>query len=350
MGLIKSEVNGVFESEVYNFIKCFLEKKALNSPMTASDYESDIRQFFLVVKGKHLEMLTVDDLKLTVKVVEDYQVKLATNKTKDLRINKGETYSPNSIARKISAVKKLYNKLEANEYPVKEAWFKVDKIKGETKSYGVLEWSQVQQMMELVKDEIKGDVKSALLETAVVTCFRQNSLLNLTWDNLHKYDGVWVLCAEDDAIGKGMKVSKKPINDDLYKKLMDLKKKYGGEKIFPITKKTVVIMMQNLREKLDLDEDITFHSLKKCGINEAYELSGGDIMAVAEQGDHESFGTTMKHYMQKKKKFSNMIGLKIGQEVDIAPIEELTHEQLLDLVKKSSRSLHIELLNNLKKS
>lgn len=335
------------KKNAYSYISCFLETKALNSTNTASSYEADIKQFFRAVRYKALEMLTIEDLIITVDDVEAYQLQLAKNN--DIAYNDGKPYAPSSIARKISSVKKLYSRLEAKDLPVKEAWFNVDKIKGESESYGVLSWEEVLDMIELVKDEKKGDIKASLMETAVITCFRQNSLLNLTWDNIENIDGVWVLCAEEEAIGKGKQISKKPITDELHDRLMGLKKKHKDRRIFPLEKKTVVVMMQRLRGKLKLDDDITFHSLKKCGINEAYEISGGDIMAVAEQGDHKSFGTTMKHYMKKKKKFSEMVGLKIGQKVDISSLENLTQEQLMKLVQQSSRNVQIELMNNLKK-
>lgn len=331
---------------VYSFITNFLNKKEINSTNTSSDYENDIRQFFWMVKHRHIEMLTEQDLILTNEDVENYQVMLATNKNDE--INKGKPYAPKSIARKISSVKALYHKLEASNYPVKEAWFNVDKIKGESESYGVLTWEEVQEMMKIAENEVKGDIKSALLETAVVTCFRQTSLLNLTWNNIEKIDGVWVLCAEDDAIGKGKKSSKKPINDDLYAKLMNIKEKYGEKRIFPLQKKTVTLMMQRYRKALGLDDDIVFHSLKKCGINEAYELTGGDIMAVAEQGDHDSFGTTMKYYMKKKKKFSDMVGLKIGQKIDLTKLDNLSKDELVKVIELCSRSTQLEIINKIK--
>lgn len=345
MALAENNVTKMRRS-IYSFIVNFLNKKEINSENTSSDYENDIRQFFWMVKHRHIEMLTEHDLIITNEDVENYQVMLATNKNKD--INKGNPYAPKSIARKISSVKALYGKLEASNYPVKEAWFNVEKIKGESESYGVLTWEQVQEMMKLAEEEIKGDIKSALLETAVITCFRQTSLLNLTWNNIEKIDGVWVLCAEDDAIGKGKKASKKPINDDLYEKLMKIKEKYGERKIFPLQKRTVTVMMQRYRKALGLDDDIVFHSLKKCGINEAYELTGGDIMAVAEQGDHNSFGTTLKYYMQKKKKFSDMVGLKIGQEIDLTKLQNLSKEELIDIISKASRSTQLELISKIK--
>lgn len=327
----------IFKNDtVYGFIKTFLEKKALNSKNTSSSYETDIRQFFKATRYKNIEDLTIEDLTFTNSEVEEYQVSMSNE------------YSHSTIARKISAVKNLYSKLEANDYPVKEAWFNVDKIKGNSKSWEVIDWDTAKDMMMLADREIrKGDVKSALIETAVVTSFRQSSLLSMTWDNLTMMDGVWVLCAVDNAVGKGKKESIKPISNELYEKLMLIKKRYNHKHIFPLQKRTVVLMMQRYREKLGLPETVTFHSLKKCGMNEAYEISNGDIRVVAEQGDHADFGTSMKFYLNKKKKYSEMVGLEIGKEIDLSPLEELSHEELLELVRKSGRAVQRQLLSNI---
>jgi site-specific recombinase XerD len=323
---------------VYGFIKNYINNKAVNSVSTAENYERDIRTFFRELKSREIEELTKDDLVVTNEDVENYKTHLA---------NIG--YAPSSIARMISSVKKLYSKLEANNHSVKEAWFNIDKVKGSGNSWGHITWEQMKEMQELVKDEVKGDIKALLFETAVVTCFRQKSLLNMTWDKLIQEDGVWTLRAEDDSVGKGKKDSVKAIDDGLYERLISLKDKYKSDRIFPLEKRTVTTTIVRLRKKMGLDDDIVFHSFKNCGINEAYEISGGDIMAVAEQGDHESFGTTMRHYMRKKKKLSEMVSLKIGKPVDVSPLESLSREELIDIINKSSRSTQLELINKLNK-
>jgi hypothetical protein len=73
-------------------------------------------------------------------------------------------------------------------------------------------------------------------------------------------------------------------------------------------------------------------------------------MAVAEQGDHESPNTTLRHYMNRKKKKNKMIGLQIGKPVDLSPLQALTHNEIMDLISEASKSTQIELLNLLKKS
>src|SRR5699024_1555307 len=61
-----------FKSEISEQIRRFLESKEHNSEITASIYENDIRNFFLVVRGKNLESLTKKDLMITMEEMEDY--------------------------------------------------------------------------------------------------------------------------------------------------------------------------------------------------------------------------------------------------------------------------------------
>jgi len=43
-----------------------------------------------------------------------------------------------------------------------------------------------------------------------------------------------------------------------------------------------------------------------------------------------------------------MPSLLIGQKIDTAPLEELSKEELLELITSSSRAIQFELLNKLK--
>jgi hypothetical protein len=53
--------------------------------------------------------------------------------------------------------------------------------------------------------------------------------------------------------------------------------------------------------------------------------------------------------MNKKRKYSEMIGLQIGEKIDLTPLKELSNEQLINLIQKSSRSVQIEIINRLNK-
>jgi integrase len=334
------------------FIQKFIAKRAMNSFNTASSYETDIRQFFKMMKRKDIEMLTKEDLIIDNDIVENWVLDLKTNDN-DL-YNSGKPYSVSSIRRKVIAVRKLYGKLEAKGYNVKKSWFEIDKLSGSRKKHAVVEWKDVERMIEVVKTEVKGDIKATLIETAVVTAIRENALLNLTWDNLRREDNTWVLVTDEEAVEKGNEEFTNSIDDELYEKLMLLKDKYhtpykkNGNRIFPIDVKTVRTMMKRLREELGLKDNVVFHSLKKTGIKEIFEISGGDITAIAKHAHHKSARTTLEHYMELNQKPSESLSLLIGKEIDLSPLKELSHEDLIKLIENSSRGLQFQLLNNLK--
>lgn len=322
-------------TEVGKDIEIIIESLSINSENTSNSYRKDIEDFFMFMRGKEIKDLTIDDLIFKNNQIQEYQNRLA----KDL--NNGNPYAFSSINHKISVLRTLYGKLEANDYDVKSAWFNVVVAKGEANSWESVSWDIVLQMINYVKDTKLGDIKSLLIETAVVTSFRKSELLNLTWNDLSNVDGVWVLTT----IGKGNKKNVKPITQKLYDRLIQLRT-ISCDKIFKISDKSVKNMMVKLRQELGLDERVTFHSLKKCGINEVYLITGGDIMAVAKQGNHSSFGTTMKHYMDSKQDFKSSPNLQIGKDDEIMEkLNELTKEELIEAITKASRATKYDLMH-----
>ncbi|NBI28619.1 tyrosine-type recombinase/integrase [Chengkuizengella marina] len=327
-------------NSVYEHIQVFLNKRKVNSSNTYKGYIKDIRQFFSIMRNKKLESLDESDLKFKLSDIEQYQTRLATD------LNNGKPYAPGSINRKIDSLKSLYKNLEANDYNVKSAWFNVSKIKGDPQSYGIVYWDDVQRMIPIVIKTRKGLIKSLLIETAVVTSFRQDELLRLRWDDVTNINGTWVM----QITAKGKVIDRKPIKENLYNRLLEIKQQ-GQNKIFPLDKNTISSMMIMLRKKLDLPDNITFHSFKKCGINEVYQITNGDIEAVKKQGNHKSFSTTDKHYrnFEEDRNLPSSPNLSIGESIDLTPLENLSREALLQLVKNSSRSTQSELLGSIQK-
>jgi integrase len=320
---------------VYDEIMTFINKKFINSENTASEYERDIRQFFNIMRNKTIEHLTENDLIFKNSDIEFYQTRLATD------LNSGSPYSPSTVNRKIATLKSLYNKLESNDYLVKSAWFNIDKVKGDSESYGIISLEEANKMIELVRNTKKGDIKSLLVEIAFKTSFRQNALLNLKWKDIKKINNVWVI----QVVDKGKSVAEKPINDETYQRLLEIR---SEERVFPLTKKTVINMMKWLREEMGLESDITFHSLKKGGIDQVAEITDGNFEAMKEQGNHKSLETTMKYYRNKKKDFSNMACLQIGKDLEFEVLESLNKEQLLELIKVCNRGVQIQIINKAK--
>jgi site-specific recombinase XerD len=317
------------QESVYSVIQTFLRRKKLDSVKTAEEYEKDIRQFFMYMRGKNIEHLTESDL-----VVRNIDVLSYQSYLKD-------RYSGKTVNRKISSIRSLYKMLAANDYEVRAEWFLVKTVdESDSQSYGMLVWEEVSQMMELAKGLKQGEMKSLLIELAVVTGFRLKSLLSLAWNSFSIKDGVHVITV----VGKGKTKDEKAIQDDLYERL---KLHCGNEKLFTFSERTARYTIEKLVDMMGLDKKrrICFHSLKKASLYEAYLKSRGDILTVAKHGSHSSFATTQKYYLQFKQNYSQMISLAIGQDIDLSVLEQLDKEQLLKIIKNSSRGTQLELLD-----
>lgn len=346
--LMQSNVVALNTDSVFADITTFLvsinNNKAGKYEGSALEYERDIKRFFKLMLGKELNELTVEDLYFLPKDVKRFQNHMSS------------TYKSATVNRNIASMKSLYNFFESNRYKfvdkngetvwIKADQFNVNKIeKNDTESYGVFHDNEIKELIELAKTLSNGIRKSLAIELASVTSIRIQAIVDLSLSNIKKEGETWVIKVIDkDA------VHEKPIRNDLYERLAE--NAFSDEKIFDMTARTLERDLKKLVEKMGLDPDrnLTFHSIKKYGINEVFKITGGNIMETATQGNHTSFETAMKHYMECNKDYSKMPCLLIGQDVDTSPLEELSHEELLNLIKNSGRGLQYELLNNLKKS
>lgn len=322
---------------VYETIRIFLERKEENSENTRKEYERDIRQFFKFKRNKDIEMLTPEDIVIDLDDLEQYQLTLK------------ERYpAASSVNRKMATLSRLYKRFEAIGYPnVRSIIFRdIEPIKDKSikeKGSDSLQWEDAVRMIEEVKQTAKGHIKALLIETAFVTSFRKDSIMKLEWDNFSKLNGVWVI----SVMGKGGVLDQKAINDDLYARLVTLKGEYPDNKVFHLQRNTVNKMMKDISEKLGIAGKVTFHSLKKGGVNEVYDLTDGDIQAVKMQGAHKSEITTFKYYVRRKKNFATMPNLQIGRKIDLSPLEELSKAEMLEIIKSLGKGTQLEILNKL---
>lgn len=329
---------------VYSDIENFLRDKKLRSENTMKAYRNDIESFFNVMLNKNIQELNYDDLCFKHKDVVRYRMFL---------VEKG--YSNSSINRKIASVKSLFEFFERDNSNIRSSIFDVDRLKEKPVSYGVLSYEESKEMIELVKKQRKGLEKSLFIEFAVYTSFRLNAIMNLKWDNF-TYDnqrGYWIVGVYD----KGEKFDEKPISEDFYNRLCVLKngdqkgisRNVDDEFVFHLNKKTPGEMIRSLLEEMGIEEgrNITFHSLKKVAINWILD-NGGSVAEAAQQGNHSSPQTTLKHYAERKKDMSGMAGLKMGSEIDLSSLYNLSAEDLRNVILNLSVGGKMEVLKNLK--
>jgi site-specific recombinase XerD len=310
---------------------------------TAEAYERDIKRFFKLMWGKNLDQLEIEDLYILPSDIEKYQTYL---------VNMG--LKSNTVDRNINAVRSLYNYFEENEYRYKyeDEWVYITSkiFKGikrvdidDKSSYGTFAHDEMMEMIELAKTLDNGETKSLAIELASVTSFRLEAIANINKSDFFFKNNTWVARVFDKKVE-----NVKAIRTDLYDRLMANAE--GRENLFDCTARTLQRTVDQLIDMMGLDKkerNLTFHSIKKYGINEVAMMTKGDMKAISLQGNHSSFETTMKYYLAYTEDYSKMPCLQIGQPIDTTPLNSLTKEQLIELINSSSRSTQYELLNSI---
>ncbi|AKQ08556.1 integrase [Bacillus phage PBC2] len=317
------------DKNVFTCIKTFLDRTEQNSFNTRKTYERAIRDFFRTMRNKEIEDLVEADLIFKKPQIETYQVNLK-NSSKASTVNN-----------KMSALKKCYDKLEDYGFEVKSSWFNVERYSEHDKeSYDPMTHEEIIEAIKIVSKTRKGFEKGLLIRLAYSTAFRKESLLQLKWSDISNKDGQWLV----KTLGKGNKIDYKKISDDLYEELMKQKELVGGERIFQLTNKTVNKMLNYIRENIDFgDRRITFHSLKKSSIQEVAIITNYDLKAMQRQGNHASSSTTLDIYM-KDKEVEDLVVVDINTHIPLERLNDLSKEELIELITNADRNTQIKLL------
>lgn len=313
---------------VFDLIHAYIESSGIDSENTRISYETDIKCFFKTMLNKEVDDLTFDDLHFKNYEIEQYKALMT------------KQYAGSTVNRRLSTMKGLYNFLVANEVDVNEKAFNVKNVKHTVESYGVLSPEEGFEMVERVKKQRKGEVKSAMIHTALLTSFRLTALVEATWDCLSWCDkGYWTMTLTD----KGQEVNTMPITDELYEQLLLIRT--DSKRMFPLDRKTCQRMIKTLADEMGIAEsrNITFHSLRKVAINFAFDVEN-DIRMAVRQGNHKNPATTVMHYMKRQEDLSNMPGMVMGKDLDVSMFECLSKEELIRIIYQADRNTQRKLL------
>ena len=69
----------LYDNKLYDDIMIFLNEMGVESEHTRKAYETDLRQFFKLIKGKELEHLTLEEVQLRKNEVEKFKQILLDN-------------------------------------------------------------------------------------------------------------------------------------------------------------------------------------------------------------------------------------------------------------------------------
>lgn len=314
------QINDRLKQENANILDSFhlmIDTMKLRSVNTAINYESWIRTFFMDTRSKKLEDLSYTDLKFNKADIKRYQIEMFNKKLKS-----------STISTRLSAMKKLYIALEDDGIPVNANIFDIEIInKKDTQKYDSLSVEEVIDIVDYVSTKRNGDQKSLLIELAFSTSFRLKSLLTLTKKSFYIQNNLYLV----KVIGKGNKPDIKQIDHDLYYKALSIS---DEEKIFTLGERSIVRMMEEIRNHFDFgNRNIVFHSLKKAGIEYRGELTGFNVKAMQRQGNHSNASTTLNNYV-KDYDIEELIPIDIHSTIDTSIIEDVSHNQLLQVIKE----------------
>lgn len=328
-----NEIQNDKQSEIVEAITLWLDRVGQNSINTKKAYQRAIKEFFLVTRKKEIEELTVDDLQYTLKEVEKYQVAMR---------KKSKTTTVNS---KMSAIKRCFEKLSEYDFPVKPSWFNVERYKEfDKKSYDPMTHDEIVQAINIVSQTIKGREKALLIRMAYATAFRKDSLCKLRFKDIVDRDGVKYV----KTLGKGQEWDYKKLSSELYDAIMEHKNIVNrkDDRIFTLQPETISDMLKLICEKIDFgDRRIVFHSLKKSSIDEVAIITNYDLKAMQAQGNHSNVATTLNDYMRRKQ-MDEMVTVDINFNVPVEKFDEMTKEELVEMLKKTDRNVQIKLLNS----
>ena len=314
------------DKNVQKAIFTFLEGR--KSENTRKSYERDYRDFFQTMRTKKLEDLVEQDLIFNPMQIEMYSNKLS------------EKYKGKTVNRTMASLKSLYKKLKKFGFDVDPTWFDVERQdEVDSKPHDTLTYDEVCEIIQLVSKTRKGQTKALLVRLAYATAFRKDSLLSLKWDDIIQVDGVNCI----KTIGKGNKEDIKKISDSLYNALMEYKKVNNSEKIIDLQKNSVDKMMKFIKDNMNFGtRKITFHSFKKASIDEVNLITQGNMKVLQRHGNHSNMTMTL-HYT-KDADINDLVIVDTDYKVSFEKLEDMTKEQLLDLIKSADRNTQIKLL------
>ena len=321
----------LYDNKLYDDIMIFLNEMGVESEHTQIAYETDIRQFFQLIKGKELEHLTLEDVQLRKNDVEKF---------KQILLDNGLARS--TINRKISAVRSLLENLKANEWDINTDFFKKVKwLKTQDNKYGVLDVHEVWEMARLARKEREyKDVKYYFILFALDTCLRKQAILQLKWSDFEEVeDGVIV-----HAIDKGNKEFRQKISKEFYNDLLSIKKE-GEERVFPISVDSIDNMVCRLKKIMNIPEErnITFHSIRKAGVTFQYRITG-DLTQAMKAAGHSNPIVTMRYLDLRDYGVTGAVSF--GNKIDEELYKKVSYEELIKAIENCPKD--IQLILNIK--
>lgn len=322
---------------------------AINNENTRRNYKNHINDFCQFLFKAPLEEINkdeIDDINISFNTMLNYKTHLS-NKGYEGQTVRTKIYAVNSWLEYLYKHERKYNipspdklKLDRKTMP---------KVKGNNGSKPFT-YNEVLNMICKAKEYKDGEMKSCLIEFALVTAWRKEAIISsITFGSFYKVkDNVdfWLV----DIVDKGDKEDTKAISNDLYERLMKLNPNHeDNDLVFPLSNTSVDNLINQLKKDLNIQGDKSFHGIKKASVVRVLDLTD-NIFIAQKHACHESIETTAKFYALYNRNFADDMSLYLMTPLDNNYFDDYTKEELLDLIKNSEDKVKFALLMRAKKN
>ncbi len=325
--------------EVKDVYDSFISLHSKNSLRTAEEYHARVEEFFEETLKKSVKFVTIEEIQSIKKA--DVQVKYI-----DELVKRGNKYS--TIQVKLNSVRSFYNEMLSNDLKVNPMIFKV-KLPKDGEHHESLAFEEVQTLFEFMKSEKELAIEKYLLcKMLFTTANRKTATVGvtaecgMTWEDnfitrrdINSGEEIYVVRVQD----KGNKWIEKPISNEFYAELQQINN--GQKYVFEFSPKTLQRALDRFSKVLG--RKITPHSLKASAITIGYQMCK-DVNLCKQLGGHSSLVTT-EIYLHEEKSLVNQLSYTMSREsADESILDEITHDELLSIIKNNEDLKRLVLL------
>lgn len=344
MGALNTVQMNVYIGE---HIEDFLNEYKKKSESSFKNYRSSLNKVFKdIIKKTDYKYITKSDIEnLSAMVLKDYFNELHD----ELNEDDEPKYKNATINRHISVIKELIRYLKSWDI----ISYDLDKLKlikslpDTREEIEMIPFDLAMEYAAYFAKEEQGLEKSLIINLATETGMRASELLSVEWSNFIEVEDGVILKSYGYKKGKGNKEWIDKISKELYKELLQLKTIGNNVKLFTLTYKQLVGIMErgnNLLNKTGIN--YSFHSFKKLAVTMCYLNNGNCIDSAMKKARHSNVNTTMRYLRLTNLNVTGIISAKMNTEEDI--YKKVSHELLLECLEEMRPEMLLLLNNKIK--
>lgn len=344
MGALNAVQMNVYIGE---HIDDFLNEYKKKSESSFKNYRSSLNKVFKdIIKKTDSKYIAKSDIEnLSATVLKDYFNGLHD----ELNEDDEPKYKNATINRHISVIKELIRYLKSWDI----ISYDLDKLKlikslpDTREEIEMIPFDLAMEYAAYFAKEDQGLEKSLIINLATETGMRASELLSVEWSNFIEVEDGVILKSYGYKKGKGNKEWIDKISKELYNELLQLKTIGNNVKLFTLTYKQLVGIMERGNKLLNKTGiNYSFHSLKKLAVTMCYLNNGNCIDSAMKKARHSNVNTTMRYLRLTNLNVTGIISAKMNTEEDI--YKKVTHKLLLECLEEMRPEMLLLLNNKIK--